>query len=305
MSSCTVAEVMSDAAALVGDDGMEQFNSSIQAPWFGFAYRELFNIYQRWRLPIGTTTGFAFLPAYTNVLVPSLAGITDMGEPEGVWERPASTTVTVTGATNATPVEITTSGAHGLATNAEVELYNIAGPVGVNGQWFITVTAANKFTLNGSVAGGAYSSGGTVVEATVGWSEVLPSNNPPSGTPVNTALRTYKWQKDRFNFPGATSAVELKMEYTVSGNPPASGTIAIDDCRNHLAVRTASLLAANYDQKDRAAELIFEAFGDSRQPDGTGGTLRNLVGPQLLEKQNRVNRAQPFRPRRNTVTRWW
>jgi len=66
----------------------------------------------------------------------------------------------VTGATNASPIEIT-SAAHGLTTGTLVSLAGVGGNPGANGTFTITVTGANTFTLNGSSGGGAYTAGGS------------------------------------------------------------------------------------------------------------------------------------------------
>lgn len=67
----------------------------------------------------------------------------------------------VIGATNATPIEITTGAAHQLATGSVLVISGVNGNTAANGTFTITVTAANKYTLNSSVGNGAYTSGGT------------------------------------------------------------------------------------------------------------------------------------------------
>lgn len=69
--------------------------------------------------------------------------------------------LTVTGATNATPIEITTSAAHGLYTGDRVQIVGVRGNTAANGTWTITKTAASTFTLAGSVGNGAWAAGGT------------------------------------------------------------------------------------------------------------------------------------------------
>lgn len=92
------------------------------------------------------------------------------------FTRPADTTqygigdavgisLAVSGATNATPIEITTSAAHGLLTGARVTIAGVGGNTAANGNWVITKTASNKFTLDDSVGNGAYTAGGTVAIA--------------------------------------------------------------------------------------------------------------------------------------------
>lgn len=66
----------------------------------------------------------------------------------------------ITGATNASPIQITIAN-HGLSTGETVVIASVGGNTAANGTWAITVTGANTFTLNGSTGNGAYTSGGT------------------------------------------------------------------------------------------------------------------------------------------------
>lgn len=298
-----VTDVLADAAALLGDPTQEQFGNALLLPWYSFAYRELYDVCQRWRLPLAQRTAYMYLPASQNVLIPSAIGFTDFGEPINLWERGNVTTLTVSTVGNTTPVSVTTSTAHGLGTGQEVQLSGILGPVGVNGQWFITSTGANTFTLNGSVAGGAYVSGGTVVVGTDLFTPMVAVDELPDYKTLPNTLRIYEWENQRLYFVGATTPIELQVDYTASGNAPQTGTVGIDDSRNFLAQRTCSLIAPQYDMQPTADRALFEAFGPSKTADGSGGALRNVVGPMLLAKQNTTKRPQSFRPRRNWVTR--
>lgn len=68
----------------------------------------------------------------------------------------------ITAASNANPITITTSVAHGLASGAAVAIAGVLGNTAANGIWGISATGANTFTLNGAIGNGAYTSGGTV-----------------------------------------------------------------------------------------------------------------------------------------------
>ena len=70
--------------------------------------------------------------------------------------------LTVTAASNTTPIQITTSTAHGLANRQSVFLASVGGNTAANGTWVIDVTGANTFTLSGSAGNGAFTTGGTV-----------------------------------------------------------------------------------------------------------------------------------------------
>lgn len=71
------------------------------------------------------------------------------------------TTGTITGATNATPV-VVTSNSHGLTTSDLIGVTSMAGLTSLNGKlWTLSATATNTFTPASSAGNGAYTSGGT------------------------------------------------------------------------------------------------------------------------------------------------
>ncbi len=81
------------------------------------------------------------------------------------------TTLTVVGATNATPIVIETSAAHGLIRPAHAVVADVAGNDAANGVWVLTPTDATHVSLSTytpagvptlSVGDGSYVSGGTI-----------------------------------------------------------------------------------------------------------------------------------------------
>ena len=70
--------------------------------------------------------------------------------------------LTITGATNATPIAITTSTDHLLDTGDIVTIGFVGGNFNANGSFKITRTSATTFTLNNSVGIGTWTSGGQV-----------------------------------------------------------------------------------------------------------------------------------------------
>lgn len=68
---------------------------------------------------------------------------------------------TITGATNASPIEITTNAAHGLANGDIIVIEDVLGNTDANGTWVVTVTGATTATLDDSSGNAAYTSGGT------------------------------------------------------------------------------------------------------------------------------------------------
>ena len=73
----------------------------------------------------------------------------------------ATGTPHVTGASNTTPITITTDVPHNYTSGYQVTLSGVTGNVAANGDWIITVTGPNSFALNGSSGNGIYISGGT------------------------------------------------------------------------------------------------------------------------------------------------
>jgi hypothetical protein len=67
--------------------------------------------------------------------------------------------VAITGATNASPIVITSNG-HGLSNNDLVAVTGVGGNTAANGIWSIANVTANTFELEGSTGSGAYTSGG-------------------------------------------------------------------------------------------------------------------------------------------------
>jgi hypothetical protein len=71
-------------------------------------------------------------------------------------------TFNVTAASNASPIQVTTSVANGLETGMQVTITGVAGNTAANGTFLITVTGPTTFTLTGTIGNGAWTSGGTV-----------------------------------------------------------------------------------------------------------------------------------------------
>ena len=66
---------------------------------------------------------------------------------------------TITGATNANPIVITTSAAHGLFTGDTIVVSGVLGNTAANGTWTVTSLTSNTFSIP-TTGNGAYTSGG-------------------------------------------------------------------------------------------------------------------------------------------------
>lgn len=83
-----------------------------------------------------------------------------------------TTNLTVSAATNATPIAVTTSTAHGYSTGDEVFISGGLVNTAVNGAFTITVTGSTTFTLDQSVGNGTYTANSATVKKLVRATEV-------------------------------------------------------------------------------------------------------------------------------------
>jgi hypothetical protein len=96
---------------------------------------------------------------------------------------------TVTGATNASPIVIQTSAAHGLTSGDSVRVAGVQGNAGANGTWVATVVDSTHFSMLGSVGSGAYTTGGTAQSLAIGPSYAIPIDGEArSAASMNVAL---------------------------------------------------------------------------------------------------------------------
>lgn len=99
--------------------------------------------------------------------------------------------LSITGATNVSPIVITTSSPHNLTTGDLVVITGVTGNTAANGSWTITVTGASTFSLNGSTGNGAYVSGGIVEGGDLGYvDQIIQANVVPNATIAITQSAT-------------------------------------------------------------------------------------------------------------------
>lgn len=98
--------------------------------------------------------------------------------------------VAVAGATNASPIEITTTTRHPFQTGSNVCVASVGGNTAANGCYQITATGPSAFTLDGTTGNGSYTSGGTVtpggVSCTSGCTVVVPA--------LSRHVMYYRWR---------------------------------------------------------------------------------------------------------------
>lgn len=100
--------------------------------------------------------------------------------PPGFWTVPGQDEWTITGATNATPIVITVTGLHQIASSFTgwVEVKDVLGNLNANGRFRVQTTTGSTVTLMGSYGSGAYISGGTL-KVTESFDKTIGAN--PSG----------------------------------------------------------------------------------------------------------------------------
>lgn len=93
---------------------------------------------------------------------------------------PVGQTGSVTAASFAAPIQITTSAPHGLTTGTIVKITGVGGNTDANGTWTITVVDATDFTLQGSSGNAAYTGSGSwnAGVSTITYSNVQTTTDP-------------------------------------------------------------------------------------------------------------------------------
>ncbi len=133
---------------------------------------------------------------------------------------------TVTAATNASPIVIT-SAAHGLLTGASVKIEGVGGNTSANNTWIITVIDANSFSLDDSHGTASYNGGGTWTSGvgTISYSSLQAGTDP----------KVYKRQILR-NTDGQTTTFYVDVETTDLSSASLSSTRTDEELSAQTAV---------------------------------------------------------------------
>lgn len=120
---------------------------------------------------------------------------------------------TISSATNATPIVITTTSTNALVTGQQVVISGVGGNTAANGTFQITVVTNTTFQLNGTVGNGGYTGGGTV--------NTTPYQFPLSFTEGNTVLAVGNdgYTAAQISVNAGGSAI-----FTATTNSPFSGS---------------------------------------------------------------------------------
>lgn len=310
MAFPTATQCMDAARSRGADLSADQLTDTILLPGVQSAVRDLFRVMANYGNPRIIKTEFYPLPAYTSVLSPATAGIADMGEPIMLAERGGLTTVTASAVTvNSANIVITTSSPHGLSTGSRVTLNKLGGLTGAGGMYVATASGASELTINGLVASGTFTSGGTVGYSTEKFTEItLKEDILLIPADSNTIIGTAVWQGDRWHLRASSEVRELAIVYYSSATVPsaAGDTIAVDDCIDFIAARALGVVCATSAPQIAAAQNE-EAFGPDRARSGRGGLLGDLVRNAIRTMQisdPSSRQRPPFRSRYEYTSSW-
>src|SRR5262249_8605389 len=104
---------------------------------------------------------------------------------------PGVSNLAIANATNASPIAVTTTSAHGLSSGNFVTISGALGHPKANRNRNTTVTGASSFTLNGRAGNAAYIAGGIVEGGDLGEVDtVIQANCVPSGETAITQSAT-------------------------------------------------------------------------------------------------------------------
>jgi hypothetical protein len=133
----------------------------------------------------------------------------------------APASVAVSDASNTTPIEITTSTAHGMLSGDYVDIAGVEGNTAANGVWQVAVLDATHFNLTGSVGNGAFVAAGTPTAQCVTFSGNV-GLNPANGDALNasTWIPGMSCPQDRTSFLAKNLGA-----YKLVGVTPISATL--------------------------------------------------------------------------------
>lgn len=95
------------------------------------------------------------------------------------WNNHIPTTISIIGATNATPIVIQTAVAHLRQTGDEVVISGVTGNTAANGTWTVTRVDDTHFSLDGSSGNGAYVSAGAIANSKYRVDRLIVDNAQP------------------------------------------------------------------------------------------------------------------------------
>lgn len=193
--------------------------------------------------------------------------------------------INVIGASNTSPIAITTSAPHGLQTGMEVTISGAVGNTAANGSFTITVTGASSFSLNGSAGNGVWTAGGTVAAGGIPCLALALNASVNDVLAIAQALGATSPNLTPANLPGSladmamlasiASALDVVVRYGISGTTLVE--LSTVPANTNTASAAMGALQAQYTQSVwfRAIQPVEDALRQSRRD----ALVAYLLGP--------------------------
>lgn len=302
----TLSNVYDKARSVLGEhniSGGEAFTDTVLAKFVDTALRKLYAVMSTYdNTRVESTTYFALEP-YANTWFPSMSGVTNFGEPRSVKLATKTSNYTINSVSLSTTQTTLTlnTGAPEIQAGDKVVIYGATGLKNgnINDEWFVTSKpAADQVRIVGLIESGTYDgSSGTLIKPGV-WSNPLERVEDISDFSDNTNV--YEWHRDSIRIPPSSQERVLQVEYSLSGEVPASGSdsIGIDGSLDFLGYYTAYLASSALGADQAAQVLLMQAVGTDMTEDGRGGFLGDLISQGIDSLQQRNDVWPRFRSRR-------
>lgn len=204
----------------------------------------------------------------------------------GITAVVASQTATVTGATNATPIVVTTSAAHGLIPGNRLSISGVGGNTAANGTFVVNATGTTTTISLGdsstgaNVAGnGTYTSGGTVTPMPVA---VFVSKD--GGAPVLGTGTLSHIGRGPFNQAATVDVNQFRALSAVTATTTVVGTTAVSVGSGGISASTYGLWSYTPTASEtNAASVSFTFTSAALNTISVTQTFEPTSGPILLQ----------------------
>jgi hypothetical protein len=137
-------------------------------------------------------------------------------------------TATVNGATNASPIVISTTASHNFNTNDTVTIDFVGGNTAANGTWVITVVDSTHFQLVGSTGSGAYTAGGIALDESMTPAFQIPSDGDAfTASSINASVQALADRTQALAGRGQSATKIFVNTTVVQWTPPAGVYIVL------------------------------------------------------------------------------
>lgn len=199
--------------------------------------------------------------------------------------------ITLTAASNASPIAVSTASPHGLQTGAQVTVGGVLGNTAANGTFTITVTGPLDFTLDGSTGNGAYTGGGMVSQPSLAFAlnasvnDVLAIAKALNATAPGLTPATRPGSlADMVMLAAIAAALDVTVRYGISG--PTLVNLAAVPATNSTAAAAMGALQSQYAQSAWFGAI--QPVEDSLRQSRRDALVAYMLGP------GPANPAPPF-----------